>query len=273
MSCVNLLHVRAYGRMSQHHGDKTHAVDSFFETLSRDTGRRTVRPWPYRVVCLFLSEFVWVRFVQSTHASRVAQVIKGCVSHKTLHLLWAMYHTLQHLTPCTSTPSSLFSGPAILTTLPRSICVGLMRIYHHLQVMNPAGLLTTRWTCTSPKTLRSLNLRIYASNSCLSTSRSQLQPMTSAESIATHPESDFDGEQLRTLLASPLYLQEWGASILNGKTWCPISQDPTTGGTGKPVAVFSSQNRLKKETAASLKGTLQNSKAEFRDSKAETSTR
>ena len=40
----------------------------------------------------------------------------------------------------------------------------------------------------------------------------------SAESIATHPESDFDDEQLRTLLASPLYLQERGASILNGKT-------------------------------------------------------
>ena len=30
----------------------------------------------------------------------------------------------------------------------------------------------------------------------------------SAESIATPPESDFDDEQLRTLLASPLYLQE-----------------------------------------------------------------
>ena len=30
----------------------------------------------------------------------------------------------------------------------------------------------------------------------------------SAESITTHPESDFDGGQLRTLLASPLYLQE-----------------------------------------------------------------
>ena len=34
----------------------------------------------------------------------------------------------------------------------------------------------------------------------------------SAESIATHPESDFDDEQLRALLASPLYLQERGAS-------------------------------------------------------------
>ena len=43
------------------------------------------------------------------------------------------------------------------------------------------------------------------------------------------------------------------------------SQDPTTGGTGKPVEVFSSQNRLKKEIAACLKGTLQNSEAEFRD--------
>ena len=44
----------------------------------------------------------------------------------------------------------------------------------------------------------------------------------SAESIATHPESDFDDEQLRTLLASPLYLQERGASILNEKTRGPV---------------------------------------------------
>ena len=86
----------------------------------------------------------------------------------------------------------------------------------------------------------------------------------SAESIATPPESDFDDEQLRDLLASPRYLQEQGASAARSQVYhserenlmSSSSQDPTS--TGRLVAVFSSQNRLKKETAASLKGTLQN---------------
>ena len=103
----------------------------------------------------------------------------------------------------------------------------------------------------------------------------------SAEIIATLPESDSDDEQLRALLASPLYLQERGASAERSQVYhterenlmSSSSQDPTTGGTGKPVAVFSSQNRLKKETAASLKGTLLNAEEEFRDEKAETGTR
>ena len=69
----------------------------------------------------------------------------------------------------------------------------------------------------------------------------------SAESIATPPESDFDDEQLRALLASPLYLQERGASAERSQVYhserenlmSRSSQDQTTGGTGKPVAVFS----------------------------------
>ena len=84
----------------------------------------------------------------------------------------------------------------------------------------------------------------------------------SAESIATPPESDFDDEQLRALLASPLYLQERGASaersqVKNSERESLISsssQDPRTRGTGKlvgtgkPVAVFSSQSRLNQDT-------------------------
>ena len=69
----------------------------------------------------------------------------------------------------------------------------------------------------------------------------------SAESIATLPESDFDDEQLRALLASPLYLQERGASPERSQVYhserenlmSSSSQDPTS--TGKLVAVFSSQ--------------------------------
>ena len=53
----------------------------------------------------------------------------------------------------------------------------------------------------------------------------------SIESIATPQEADMDDEQLRTLLASPLYPQERGASAERSqvyhsereeKAWCPV---------------------------------------------------
>ena len=76
----------------------------------------------------------------------------------------------------------------------------------------------------------------------------------SAESSATHPEADLDDEQLRVLLASPLYLQERGASAERlhvcrcerENSMSSSSQDPTS--TGKPVAVRSSQKRLNQDT-------------------------
>ena len=76
----------------------------------------------------------------------------------------------------------------------------------------------------------------------------------SAESIATPPESDFDDEQLRALLASPLYLQEREASAEKtqvyhserGNLISSLSQDPIC--TGKPVALCSSQNALNQNT-------------------------
>ena len=76
----------------------------------------------------------------------------------------------------------------------------------------------------------------------------------SAESIATPQEADFDDEQLRTLLASQLYLQEREASAGRSQVYhserenlmSRSSQDPTS--AGKVVAVFSSQNRLNQDT-------------------------
>ena len=77
----------------------------------------------------------------------------------------------------------------------------------------------------------------------------------SAESIATlPPESYLDNEQLRALLASPLYLQGREASVERSQVYhserenlmSSSSQDPTS--TGKPVAMFSSQNRLNQDT-------------------------
>ena len=76
----------------------------------------------------------------------------------------------------------------------------------------------------------------------------------SAESIATPSESDLDDEQLLALLASPLYLQERGASAERSQVYhferenlmSSSFQDPIS--TGKPVVLFSSQNRLNQDT-------------------------
>ena len=73
--------------------------------------------------------------------------------------------------------------------------------------------------------------------------------MIQRKSIATLPESDLD-EPLRALMASPLYLQERGASAERSQEnhserenlMSSSSRDPTS--TGKLVAVFSSQNRM-----------------------------
>ena len=79
----------------------------------------------------------------------------------------------------------------------------------------------------------------------------------SAERIATPPpESDLDDEQLRALQVTPLYLQERGASAERSQVYhserenlmSSSSQDPTSGGTGKAVAVFSSQSKLSQDT-------------------------
>ena len=78
----------------------------------------------------------------------------------------------------------------------------------------------------------------------------------SAESIATPPEADFDDEQLRILVASPLFIQEREASAERSQVYhserenfmSKSSQDPTSGGTRKLVAVFSSQSGLNQDT-------------------------
>ena len=146
--------------------------------------------------------------------------------------------------------------------------------------MRPTGssttrLLLTRRTGTSRKTIRSLNLRIV-SNLCPTTSRFYLQPMTRQKASRRHRNRTsmanttalpilcvhVCGKCLRAVLASPLYLQERGASAERSQVYrsereslmSSSSQDPTTRstgklvGTGKPVAVFSSQSRLPIET-------------------------
>ena len=145
------------------------------------------------------------------HGSRLKLIF---VSHlKTLHLRRAVSYTLQNLTPRTSTASSPFPEPvfqhseqpcenqrpqqrrALTETPPRTgyepnpiVEDGNCRHF------TKDGLFTElEHLCVRPL---SFHQSIIASTS------------DSAESIATFPESDYDDEQLRALLGSPLYLQE-----------------------------------------------------------------
>ena len=116
-----------------------------------------------------------------------------------------------------------------------------------LQGMNPNSLLRTRITRISPKRSSSLNTKIYVPNPCPSTNWSQRRPTIQRKARDTAPESDLDDEQLRALLASPLYLQEREASAERSQVhhserenlMSSSSQDPIS--TGKPVALFSAK--------------------------------
>ena len=113
-------------------------------------------------------------------------------------------------------------------------------------------MLKTGITGISPETVSSLNMRIYVSNTCPSTNRSQRRPAIQRKA-SRRPQSR-DDEQLRALLASPLYIEERGESAERSQVYhsereilmSSSSQDPTS--TGKPVAVFPSQNRLNQDT-------------------------
>ena len=78
--------------------------------------------------------------------------------------------------------------------------------------MSPTGLLKTGISGTSPRDgqfteLEDLRVRPLSVHQSIMASNCD-----SAQSIATLPESDSNDEQVRALLASPLYLQERGAS-------------------------------------------------------------
>ena len=174
----------------------------------------------------------------------------------TPHSLRAMSYTLQNLTPRTGTPSSPFPESVFLQS--EQPCGD--------QLPQQSGALTE----ISPLTGYELN-GIAEDRNCrhftgdgqftehedlrvrpLSFHRSiKASAYDSAESIATPRDSDFD-EQLRALLASPLY-QERRASSERSQVchsegenlMSSSSQDPTS--TGKPVAVFSSQNWLNQD--------------------------
>ena len=77
----------------------------------------------------------------------------------------------------------------------------------------------------------------------------------SSESIGTHPlESDLYDEQIRVLWASPLYLQEQEANSDRPTVDHSVRENLVSGSsqvpkrTGRPVTLFSSENRSNQET-------------------------
>ena len=143
-----------------------------------------------------------------------------------------------------STSHPLFSASFNPAQIYDLTSVALWRSPHPSQVRSPSSLLNPRITGVSPKTTSLLNTRI-----CV------LPPtehsVDSAESIVTPPlDADWDDEQLRALLASPLYLQEREENAGRSQVYhskrqdltSSSSQDPIT--TGRLVALFSSKNRL-----------------------------
>ena len=82
------------------------------------------------------------------------------------------------------------------------------------------------------------------SNPCSSTDRALASTYDSAESIVTPPlDSDLDDEQIRVLLASPLYLQEREANAERSQVYhsepenlmSSSSQDPIRNGETRRV--------------------------------------
>ena len=138
--------------------------------------------------------------VQPYHAHAWLKIeVHLCVRHRTQHPLRAMSfaaldtmhrHSFLHL---------FWSSDHYNTaTIHGPFSVALLRNYHLLQIVSPTGLLTTGTAYTSPKTVSSLNLRMYVSNPCPTTSRFQLQPVTQRKASRRH--------QKRTLMTNNFVL-------------------------------------------------------------------
>ena len=83
----------------------------------------------------------------------------------------------------------------------------------------------------------------------------------SAESIATPPpDSDLDDEQIRNVLASPLYSQEKEASADRSRVYHSFRENSVSSsshfreGAGKPAAVFSHKRKWSQETLSDKEG-------------------
>ena len=205
-------------------------------------------------------------FTHSPRASRVAHesrstLLVSCPKTVTLHRA-VSYVTPHLMTPSTGTPSSLILNPSFsehnpcgdqLPQLSGALAeLGLFTGYEPKQLAENQDY---RHVTEDKQLIEHEDFRVKPLFFHQSITASTCG---SAESIATSPplplESDSDNEQLRALLASPLYVQEREGSAERSQVShserenliSSSSQDPIS--TGKLVTLFSSQNRLNQET-------------------------
>ena len=83
----------------------------------------------------------------------------------------------------------------------------------------------------------------------------------SAESIETPPpESDLDGKQIRSVLASPLYLQDREGSADRPRVYHSFIENSVSSSShcrasgGRPAAVFSQKRKVSQETRSDREG-------------------
>ena len=180
--------------------------------------------------------------------------MKQCAISKTVHTSRSMSYTTSEMTStcstCTGTPSFPSARPTSISSTvhssemnpchdPQQVSIGYMADLPPTAGYEPKDLAGNDDLCVKPL--------FFHRPSTTST-------YDSVESIATLPHaSDLDDEQIRALLASPLYLQEREASADRSQVYHPArenlvsssSQVPKS--TWKPVALFSSKRKWSQE--------------------------
>ena len=191
-----------------------------------------------------------------TPGTCVAQVTKHivCVSPQNTHTSSLSRNvTLQNRTPRTDTPSSPFPESVFQRPEQRPQQSGALTELPLFTGYGPNQLAEDRDYRHFTRDGQSTEKRIYVSVPWPSTSRSKRQPMAQRKGSRRTQNRTLDDEQLRTLLASaaPTGATSKYRTIASYHSErenlvSSSSQDPIS--TGKPVALFSSQNRLNQDT-------------------------
>ena len=107
----------------------------------------------------------------------------------------------------------------------------------------------------------SLKATLWSSKSMFFHKPSMTSTFDTSDRIATHPpESDLDDEQIRNMLAPPLYLQEREASADRSRVYHSFrenwvcSSSPFRESAGKPAAVFSHKRKSSQDTSSDREG-------------------
>ena len=182
--------------------------------------------------------------------------MKQCAFSKTAHISRNMSYIALELTRtfslCTSTPSYTSARPVTTSPIVHSSEINPCHNTQQASIGYVADITPT--TGHEPKDLAA-NDDVCVKPLFFHNKPSITSTYDSAESIATHPsESDFDDEQIRARLASPLYLQEREASADRSQVYHSVRENLVSSSfqvpksSGKPVALLSSERKSSQET-------------------------